>query len=64
MPSESRDLLREIASDFEALAAHLERAIELLSANDSKHPDLSRLRRALTAARRAAEITRSALPKH
>lgn len=55
--SDHHHLLRDIVTDFEAAAAKLEHAIELLAGDDSGAVDLSALHRAKDAARRGARTT-------
>jgi hypothetical protein len=60
---EHHQLLGEIANHFEALAAKLEHAIELIAEDDSGTVDLSALHRAKASAERGATITRSSISK-
>ena len=55
--SDHHHLLRDIVTDFEAAAAKLEHAIELLAEDDSGSIDLASLHRAKDAAQRAARAT-------
>lgn len=56
--SESDELFRAIARDFEVLAAQLERAIELFAHDDSGALNVAALHRARGAAWRGAELTK------
>jgi hypothetical protein len=57
----SRDLLRHIEHDFEALALIIERALEVIIVGDGDRERIDRLRRAKTAAERGAALSRQQL---
>ena len=58
--SEHHQILHEIVSLFETLAATLERAIEAFAHDDSGTVELGALHRAKDAAQRGVNITRNA----
>ena len=60
--SEHRRLWGQVASSFEALALHLERAAEAFAEDESGSADLAALLRAKEAARQGAAKARAALP--
>ena len=60
MASDCHELLHDVASTFEALAAKLDRPIEALGPDESGTVDLAALARARDAARRGATFARNA----
>jgi hypothetical protein len=59
--SKPHQLFQQIESDFDKLLVHLEQAIEALADDEGGSFALPRLQRARQAARRGAELARSAL---
>lgn len=60
MASDCHELLHDVASTFDALAAKLDQAIEALGADESGKVDLAGLARARDAAKRGATFARNA----